>query len=46
MRRGMTLICGLCIVAMFVGACQQAEPCCDEAAQTKGKHPEPEYTIG
>ena len=46
MRRGKTVICGLCIVAMLVGACQQTEPRYDEGAQTKRKHLEPKYTIG
>ena len=46
MRGRMTWISGLCVVALFVGACQQAQPRYDEGAQTKSKHAEPKYTIG
>ena len=46
MRRGTRLIGGLCIVAILIGACQQAEPRYDEGAQAKSKYSEPKYTIG
>ena len=46
MHRGTRLIGGLCVVAMLIGACQQAGPRHDEEAQTKSQHPEPKYTIG
>lgn len=46
MRGKTNWIGALCIVAMLVGACQQAEPRYDEGAQTKSQRPEPKYTIG
>ena len=46
MRRRIKRIGGLGIVAMIVGACQQAEPRYDNVAQTKSRHPDPKYTIG
>ena len=46
MRRIMTRIGVLCVVATLVGACHRAEPRYDQGAQSKGKRPELKYTIG